>query len=99
MLQERSVEASSAASVAPLGVTFNKAVMRSIWSGEVQRDADGKAIETSRPDMGAPAGILQAYICRACGFTELYATLPAEIPIGRKYGTELVECPETGPYR
>jgi hypothetical protein len=44
------------------------------------------------PDRDAPAGVFEAYICRACGFTDLYCTNPAAIPIGPEHGTELVDA-------
>jgi predicted nucleic-acid-binding Zn-ribbon protein len=30
-----------------------------------------------------------AYICRRCGFTELFTMNPQEIPIGAEHGTQL----------
>lgn len=56
-------------------------------------------VETAQPDLGEPAGLLEAYVCRACGSTELYARRPDEIPIGPEYGTELIVVPGDGSYR
>ena len=45
-------------------------------------------------------GIIEAYACRQCGFTELYTHGAAAIPIGPEFGTELVDLPPPeGPYR
>jgi len=41
------------------------------------------------------------YVCRACGFTDLYTANPEEIPLGtgRGYNTELVDVRGPTPYR
>ena len=44
------------------------------------------------PDRAEPIGALDAYVCRACGFTEIYCTDPGAIPIGPEHGTELVDA-------
>jgi hypothetical protein len=51
------------------------------------------------PDGGA--GYLEAYVCRACGFTEIYCTHPDVLPIGQEHGTELLDYSSThgGPLR
>jgi predicted nucleic-acid-binding Zn-ribbon protein len=49
-----------------------------------------------------PPGLLEAYVCRSCGYTELYARNPSGIPITQGWGTEamLKEAPpDNGPYR
>jgi hypothetical protein len=45
-----------------------------------------------------PIGLLEAYVCRTCGFTELYTKNAAEIPIGDAYGTEAFDVPGS-PFR
>lgn len=35
-------------------------------------------------------GIMEAYICKRCGFTELYARNPAEIPLDKIDGARLI---------
>jgi hypothetical protein len=71
--------------VAPLGVSFDTKTKR---GGDV----------VANPD--APLGMLVAYVCRSCGFTELYTAGAAVLPIGPRWGTELVEAgPDDGPYR
>ena len=44
-------------------------------------------------------GLFEAYICRKCGFTELYTRAPASIPIGPEYGTERFDVEPDSPYR
>ena len=70
--------------VAPLGISFDTRTKR---GGDV----------VANPD--APLGMLIAYVCRGCGYTELYTAGHAVLPIGPRWGTELVEAPEDGPYR
>jgi hypothetical protein len=51
-------------------------------------------------DLSRQRGMLEAYTCRRCGFTEWYAQEPEDIPIGPAYGTELIDLDdEGGPYR
>jgi hypothetical protein len=44
-------------------------------------------------------GLLELYICTACGLVEWFCREPAEIPIGPEYMTELVDHGGDGPYR
>lgn len=44
-------------------------------------------------------GLLELYICTACGLVEWFCREPAEIPIGPEYMTELVDHGAGGPYR
>jgi hypothetical protein len=37
-------------------------------------------------------GTLQAYVCRGCGFTELYTTGAADIPIDKIPGARLLQA-------
>ena len=48
-----------------------------------------------------PIGIIVAYVCQQCGFTELYTMDPGAIPIGPQYGTDVVEVAprKDGPFR
>jgi hypothetical protein len=51
-------------------------------------------------DLSRQRGLLEAYTCRRCGFTEWYAQEPEDIPIGPAYGTELIDLDDDGgPYR
>jgi len=56
-------------------------------------DPDGKV------RLDRPLGLVEAYACRGCGLTELYTKDANEIPIGERYGTELFEVPDAGPFR
>jgi ribosomal protein S27AE len=44
------------------------------------------------------AGLVEAYVCKKCGFTEFYARDPESIPVDGTYIRELVG-PETGAFR
>lgn len=44
-------------------------------------------------------GPLTRYVCRGCGYTQIFAANAAEIPIGKDYGTRLVQGPPKPPYR
>jgi hypothetical protein len=74
--------------LAPLAVTFAPAVRGGFWS-----------LRTAEPTRSSPVGILEAYVCRGCGLTEIYAEGAANIPIGPEYGTELIEVTPDGPFR
>ena len=41
-------------------------------------------------DKTTTAGMLYAYVCRRCGFTELYTDAPESIPIDGRYVKEVV---------
>jgi hypothetical protein len=45
------------------------------------------------------AGRLTAALCRKCGYTELYATRPDEIPVDGEWVREVVGPEPEGPYR
>jgi len=49
------------------------------------------------PDGGI--GKLEAYVCRACGYTELYCVGADALPIGPQHGTELLEYASDTPFR
>jgi hypothetical protein len=69
-------------SVAPFGVSFRRQTV-------VSPTGDGRAL--NQPDLGEPAGMLEVYVCRGCGFTEWYALEPEHVPIGAAYATELID--------
>jgi predicted RNA-binding Zn-ribbon protein involved in translation (DUF1610 family) len=50
-------------------------------------------------DKTTTAGTLYAFVCRRCGFTELYTDAPGLIPIDGRYVKELVGPEPEGPYR
>jgi hypothetical protein len=78
------------AAARPACVTYGLNELTSFWSGK----HTGWAV-----DMEQIVGAMNAYVCRQCGFTELYTTAPQEIPIGEEYATELFEVQEPPPYR
>jgi tetratricopeptide (TPR) repeat protein len=45
------------------------------------------------------AGLVEAYVCRGCGYTELYTKDPSQIPVDGKYVQELVGPEVKDPYR
>lgn len=50
-------------------------------------------------DPGAAAGALEAFVCKACGHVEWFATGAEDIPIGPEHRTELIELKGQSPYR
>jgi len=47
-----------------------------------------------------PIGRLLAHMCRACGFTQMFASDPGAVPVGPEHKTFLIKGPEPeGPYR
>ena len=54
----------------------------------------------ARPiDPRAGYGVLEAYICKQCGFVEWYCRAPEAIPIGPEYMTEDIDLDAGPPYR
>jgi ribosomal protein S27AE len=45
------------------------------------------------------AGVIEAYICRRCGYTELYTRDPDSIPVDGKVVREVAGPEKKGPYR
>lgn len=45
------------------------------------------------------AGLVEAFVCRACGFTELYTCDPEQIPVDGELVYELSGPPTEGAYR
>lgn len=74
---------------APLSATFEMNTDTTFWAGRTVRS----------PDFGKPRGSFEAYICRGCGYTEMYARAPTEIPIGPEHATELFDVGGEAPYR
>ena len=94
-LRERSAEIGAdigSAEPAPLAATFGIDRRRSFWSGD-----------HAHTNVAQPIGLMQAYICRKCGFSEIYTSDPQDIPIGEEFATELVDLTpgdgDDGPYR
>jgi predicted nucleic-acid-binding Zn-ribbon protein len=51
-----------------------------------------------QPDPSTARGLLEAYVCRACGFVEWYCADPEKIPIGPEFMTEEIDVGDA-PYR
>ncbi len=47
----------------------------------------------------AVAGLMEAYVCRLCGYTELYTRDPGAIPVDGIYVREVTPEVPPGPYR
>jgi hypothetical protein len=77
--------------IQPIAVAYGYDTRHTLW-GEVKALA---------PTSAKPHGTLVAHVCRACGYTELYTTGFADIPVGPQYGTELVRAGTDGdgPFR
>jgi hypothetical protein len=71
----------------PLALSYRPMVQTSMWSGK------------RLPTAYIPIGLVEAYVCRACGLTEFYTHRPRDIPIGPEYGTELFVLGSEGPFR
>ena len=41
-------------------------------------------------DSATPLNAIQMYVCRSCGFTQLFTESPGTIPIGRAHKTRLI---------
>ncbi|MBX3158115.1 MAG: hypothetical protein KF773_19255 [Deltaproteobacteria bacterium] len=54
---------------------------------------------TVRPQPEQLRGILEAYVCRACGAVEWFCNDAERIPIGPEYNSDLVDYAGTEPYR
>ncbi len=67
----------------------------------VTMEAGGFFDKSTGPNPFQPIGVIEAYICRNCGFTELYTRDAGAIPIGPAFATELIDSmpPGEGPYR
>jgi ribosomal protein S27AE len=75
--------------VAALSLSYELSAQSTFWGGR----------EVKTPNLQRPTGLLEAYACRRCGFTELYTQHPDEIPIDEAHATELFEVESDTPYR
>lgn len=62
----------------------------------VPEQMDGYPLPGGEP---VTAGVVQAYICRSCGYTEFYTRDPESIPVDGKVVRELSGAKNKGPYR
>lgn len=98
LVRERGATGSkyTASYVAPLQVTFARKVVtkEAFFSGKRTTEV------THDPALEQQAvGMLEAYVCQRCGFTEWYTVEPEKIPIGEEYATELIDVGPQEPYR
>lgn len=98
LVRERGATGSkyTASYVAPLQVTFARKVVtkEAFFSGKRTTEV------THDPALEQQAvGMLEAYVCQRCGFTEWYTVEPEKIPIGEEYATELIDVGPQDPYR
>jgi hypothetical protein len=90
-LRERSATSGDHATeyIAALAATFALSERTTFWEQRLESTAD----------QDKPIGLFEAYICRRCGFTELYVRGAAEIPISPIHGTEAFDTGGETPYR
>jgi len=80
---------------------YNREVARPValtWDlkEELRGFLNTRSVRVAEPRFTRPAGFLEAYVCRACGATELFTRDPASIPIGPEFGTELMVAKTDG---
>jgi Zn ribbon nucleic-acid-binding protein len=90
IIRERGASSWHSPGLAALGVTFRRVIAISI---------SGDARPLNEPDLREPAGILEVYACRACGYSEWYVLEPERVPIGPEYATELLDAGAGSPDR
>jgi hypothetical protein len=45
------------------------------------------------------SGLVEAFVCKSCGYTELYTRAPGAIPVDGQYVREIKGPTRVGPYR
>jgi hypothetical protein len=68
--------------IAPLSVTYEHTSRVTVFRGRRVREVN----------VHDPVGILEAYVCRQCGYTEFYTREADKIPTSPEYATELFEA-------
>lgn len=74
---------------APASLTFERGVSYKGFFALQQ-------VPSAAAKMDQPYGLLDAYVCRSCGFIDWYAQEPEHIPVGAIYGTQLVVAKDPG---
>jgi hypothetical protein len=88
LMRERTNVGGGEQELAPMAVTFGVSFTpHLIGGGQTINELPSK-----------PYGVMEARVCRACGFTDLYVQNPGQIPIGAAFGTEELTIPDE-PYR
>jgi hypothetical protein len=76
--------------VLPMRLTIMPTTTRGLLSSHEYADS---------PEPSSGRGMLEAYVCRGCGFVEWYCSDPENIPIGPEFMTEELDAGDGGPYR
>ena len=71
--------------------------MALVYQYEVRRMHDQSSLLPIDPHKAL--GLLEAYVCRKCGFVEWYCADPEKIPVGPVYMTEELDYEGETPYR
>ena len=86
------------------GLSFIRAIPREVaqvtspMAVTIGAQEDGMWGFTIASDPRRAFGLLEMYVCRACGYIEWYCSDPQNVPIGPQFMTELAEH-DGGPYR
>jgi hypothetical protein len=85
------------------GTSFIRVIPRDTWP-QSQRGAQvaspmAVTLGAAPANLERPLGVLEMYVCRACGYVDWYCNDPQAVPIGPEYMTELVEAQGQPPYR
>ena len=67
------------------------APMTLTYAVQSQKRAVFAGNEVESPAVGAGYGVLEAFVCRACGLVEWYCQAPETLPIGPAFMSELVD--------
>jgi hypothetical protein len=73
--------------IAPMTVTYAPHTVKRLLFG-------GQQARTPTPAQGA--GVLEAWICEACGFVEWYCQDPKSVPVGPEFNSERHVVPSPG---
>ena len=57
----------------------------------------GRFVDAAEGSAGM--GLLEMFVCRACGFVEWYCNDAANLPVGPQYMTEEIDVSSSTPYR
>ncbi len=82
--------------IAPMAVTYEPRREPRIG---VFTHPEGYEVEDVDLRRDKACGLLEVYVCTACGYVEWFCAAPTEIPIGPQYMTELVDYGDGSPYR
>jgi hypothetical protein len=76
----------------PLAMTFARQAQFDAWRE--------RPVETERPALHKPLGMLSIHACGRCGYAQLFVENISEVSIGKVYNTRVIKGPaHEGPYR